>query len=113
MRFIVWDKNHGKVFGIFGLCDPLIGLKVRDDYIGWSKKQREERLYNMMSAYILGVVPPFAKLVAVDMMALWREFLKGETDQLTYVNKSFEEYVEFWKREFLKGGLKRWSGKAF
>ncbi len=244
MRFIVWDKTHGKVFGIFGLCDPLIGLKVRDDYIGWSKKQREERLYNMMSAYILGAVPPYnelfgaklvalavgckevcqafeekykgkktiirgrtplAKLVAVDTMAFfgkspiykglpewqflgytkgmthvhlnglwekclelaremnlkslrrnkfghgpnwkfrvlsevfsrlglsdkyfsagikkgyyfrplvaeWREFLKGETDQLTYVNKSFEEYVEFWKREFLKGGLKRWSGKGF
>jgi hypothetical protein len=25
MRFIVWDKTHNKVFGIFGLCDPLIG----------------------------------------------------------------------------------------
>jgi len=244
MRFIVWDKTHGKVFGIFGLCDPLIGLKVRDDYIGWSKKQREERLYNMMTAYVLGAVPPYnelfgaklvalaagcrevchafeekykgkktiirertplAKLVAVDTMAffgksliyeglpewqflgftkglthihlngLWekclelakemnakslkrnkfghgpnwkfrvlrevfsrlglsgeyyetgiqkgyyfrplsaecREFLKGETDQLTYVNKSFEEYVEFWKEKYLRRRLKRWRGKAF
>jgi hypothetical protein len=244
MRFIVWDKTHGKVFGIFGLCDPLIGLKVRDNYIGWSKKQREERLYNMMTAYVLGAVPPYnelfgaklvalaagcrevchafeekykgkktiirertplAKLVAVDTMAffgksliyeglpewqflgftkglthihlngLWekclelakemnakslkrnkfghgpnwkfrvlrevfsrlglsgeyyetgiqkgyyfrplvaecREFLKGETDQLTYVNKSFEEYVEFWKEKYLRRRLKRWRGKAF
>jgi hypothetical protein len=243
MRFIVWDKTHGKVFGIFGLCDPLIGLKIRDDYIGWSKKQREERLYNMMSAYVLGAVPPYnelfgaklvalavgckevcqafeekykgkktiirgrtplAKLVAVDTMAFfgksliyeglpewqflgftkglthihlnglwekclelakemnarslkknrfghgpnwkfrvlnevfsrlglsdeyyetdmkkgyyfrplvleWREFLKGETDQLTYANKSFEEYVEFWKGKYLKRRLRRWSGKV-
>jgi hypothetical protein len=244
MRFIVWDKTHNKVFGIFGLCDPLIGLKVRDDHIGWNKKQREERLYNMMTAYILGAIPPYnelfgaklvalavgckevcqafeekysgkktiirertplAKLVAVDTMAFfgksqvykdlpewqflgftkglthlhlnglwekclelakemnarslkrnkfghgpnwkfrvlnevfsrlgisdeyyetgirkgyyfrplaaeWREFLKGETNQLTYVNKSFEEYVEFWKSKYLRRRLKRWSGKAF
>jgi hypothetical protein len=243
MRFIVWDKTHNKVFGIFGLCDPLIGLKIRDEYIGWDKKQREERLYNMMSAYILGAVPPYnelfgaklvalavgckevcqafeekykgkktiirgrtplAKLVAVDTMAFfgksliykglpewqflgftkglthihlnglwekcfelakemnarslkrnkfghgpnwkfrvlnevfsrlglsgkyyetglekgyyfrplaaeWREFLKGEADQLTYVNKSFEEYVELWKEKYLRRRLKKWSGKA-
>ena len=241
MRFIVWDKTHNKVFGIFGLCDPVIGLKMRDDHIGWNKKQREERLYNMMSAYILGAVPPYnelfgaklialavgckevcqafeekykgkktiirgrepiAKLVAVDTMAFfgksliyeglpewqflgytkgmthvhlnglwekclelakemnarslrknkfghgpnwkfrvlnevfsrlgmsgnffetskergyyfrplveeWREFLKGETDQLSYVNKSFEEYVELWKGKYLEKRLKRWSG---
>jgi hypothetical protein len=243
MRFIVWDKTHNKVFGIFGLCDPLIGLKIRDEYIGWDKKQREERLYNMMSAYILGAVPPYnelfgakltalavgckevcqafeekykgkktiirgrtplAKLVAVDTMAFfgksliykglpewqflgftkglthihlnglwekcfelakemnarslkrnkfghgpnwkfrvlnevfsrlgmsgkyyetglekgyyfrplaaeWREFLKGEADQLTYANKSFEEYVELWKEKYLRRRLKKWSGKA-
>jgi len=243
MRFIVWDKTHNKVFGIFGLCDPLIGLKIRDDYIGWDKKQKEERLYNMMTAYVLGAVPPYnelfgaklvalavgckevcqafeekykgkktiirertplAKLVAVDTMAFfgksliyeglpewqflgftkglthihlnglwekclelaketgvrslernrfghgpnwkfrvlrdvfsrlgisdeyfdtglargyyfrplvkeWREFLKGETDQLTYVNKTFEEYVEIWKSKYLKRRLKKWSGKA-
>ncbi len=244
MRFIVWDRTHNKVFGIFGLCDPLIGLKIRDDYIGWGKKQRQQRLYNIMTAYILGAVPPYnelfgaklvalvvgcrevcqafeekykgkktiirgrepiAKLVAVDTMAFfgksliyeglpewqflgftkgwthihlnglwekclelakemnarslkknqfghgpnwkfrvlnevfsrlgisdeyfsvgikkgyyfrplvaeWREFLKGETDQLTYVNKTFEEYVELWKGKYLKRRLKRWSGKDF
>jgi hypothetical protein len=243
MRFIVWDKTHGKVFGIFGLCDPVIGLKIRDDYIGWSKKQREERLYNIMSAYVLGAVPPYnelfgaklvalavgckevcqafeekyngkktiirgreplAKLVAVDTMAFfgksliyeglpewqflgytkgmthvhlnglwekclelakemnarslrknkfgngpnwkfrvlnevfsrlgmsgkffetgkergyyfrplaeeWREFLRGEADQLGYVNKFFEEYVELWKGKYLKRRLKKWSGKV-
>jgi hypothetical protein len=240
LRFIIWDKAHYKVFGIFGLCDPLIGLKVRDDYIGWDKKQKENRLYNMMTAYVLGAVPPYnelfgaklvalavgckevcwafeekykgkktiirgrtplAKLVAVDTMAFfgksliyeglpewhfvgftkglththlthlwerfldvarqlglssvgkysfgqgpnwklrvlkelfsrlglpsallnvglekgyyfrplvkeWKEFLNGQTDQLTYVNKSFEEYVEFWKAKYLKRGIRRFS----
>ena len=244
LRFIIWDKTHYKVFGIFGLSDPVIALEVRDEFIGWNKKQREERLYNLMTAYILGAVPPYnelfgaklvalavgckevcqafeekykgkktiireretlAKLVAVDTMAFfgksliyeglpewqflgftkglthihlnglwekclelakemgvrslkrnkfghgpnwkfrvlrevfsrlglsdeyyetgikkgyyfrplaaeWREFLKGETDQLSYVNKTFEEYVEFWKSKYLRRRLKKWSGKAF
>ncbi|MCI4459205.1 MAG: DUF4338 domain-containing protein [Thermocrinis sp.] len=240
LRFIVWDRTHYKVFGIFGLCDPLIGLRVRDTFIGWSKEQKEERLYNMMTAYVLGAVPPYnelfgakmvalavgckevcqafeekykgkktilkgreplAKLVAVDTMAFfgksliyeglpewrflgftkgtthihlshvwdsllriakelglnsvdkysfgqgsnwkfrvlrelfsrlglseryfnvglakgyyfrplikeWKEFLNGQTDQLTYVNKTFEEYVELWRAKYLKRGIRRFS----
>jgi hypothetical protein len=240
IRFIVWDKTHYKVFGIFGLCDPVIGLKVRDDYIGWNREQKEERLYNMMTAYVLGAVPPYnelfgaklvalavgckevcqafeekykgkktiirgrepiAKLVAVDTMAFfgksliyeglpewqflgftkglthvhlthlwdglldvarqlglnsvdkhsfgqgpnwkfrvlrelfprlgisdeylqagwqkgyyfrplikeWKEFLNGQTDQLTYVNKTFEEYVELWKVKYLRKRIRRFS----
>jgi hypothetical protein len=248
MRFILWDKAHNKVFGIFGLCDPIIGLKVRDEYIGWDKKQREDRLYNIMSAYVLGAVYPYnelfgskmvalsvgskevcnifeekykdkktvikkknpiPKLVAVDTMAFfgksliyeglkewkllgftqgqthihldelwdeclnlaeklkikglekvkvkhgqnwrfkvgsawkfriwkevfsqlgiskkylctgltkgyyfrplienWREFLKGETDDVIYMNKRFDEYFEIWKDKYLKRRLKKWS----
>jgi len=243
LRFIIWDKTHYKVFGIFGLCDPVIGLKVRDDYIGWDKKQKEERLYNMMTAYVLGAVPPYnelfgakmvalavgckevcqvfeekykgkktiirgreplAKLVAVDTMAFfgksliyeglpewqflgftkgtthihlghvwdmlleiakelglnsvdrhsfgqgsnwkfrvlrelfhrlglpegyfnvglakgyyfrplikeWKEFLNGQTNQLTYVNKSFEDYAEFWKGKYLRRRVRRFLRTA-
>jgi hypothetical protein len=244
IRFILWDKTHNKVFGIFGLCDPVIGLKVRDEFIGWDKKQKEERLYNLMSAYVLGAIPPYnelygakmvalavgskevcrafnekyknkktlilqrtplAKLVAVDTMAFfgksliyvglpewefvgftkgqthvhlnglweqclelakkinvksltrnkfgqgpnwkfrvlrevfqtlgisnvflsigltkgyyfralavnWREFLLGKTDEVQYVNKSFEEYFEFWKIKYLRRRVNRWNGKGF
>ncbi len=70
MRFILWDKTHNKVFGIFGLCDPVIGLRVRDEYIGWSKNQKNERLYNVMSAYILGAVYPYNELFGSKMVAL-------------------------------------------
>jgi hypothetical protein len=70
MRFILWDKTHNKVFGIFGLGDPVIGLKIRDDYIGWDKQQRNSRLYNLMSAYILGAVSPYNELYGSKMTAM-------------------------------------------
>jgi hypothetical protein len=247
MRFILWDKTHNKVFGALGLCDPVFGLKARDEYIGWNKEQRNERLYNVMSAYILGAVYPYnelygskmvalsvgskdvcnlfeekyrdrktvikertpiPKLVAVDTMAFfgksliyeglkewqflgytkgqthihldnlwdeclnlaeklkikglekvkiehenwrfkvgsawrfriwkevfraigiredflstgitkgyyfrplagnWREFLKGESDDVVYINKSFDEYFELWKGKYLRKRLRRWN----
>ena len=248
MKFILWDKTHNKVFGIFGLCDPLLGLRVRDEYIGWNRKQKEDRLYNLMTAYVLGAVEPYGelfgtkmvalatgskevcklfeekykgkktvikektpipKLVVVDTMAFygksliyeglrewkllgftkgqthihldelwdeclnlaeklkikglekvkakhghnwrfkvgstwkfriwkdvfsqlgiskkylftgltkgyyfrplaenWREFLKGETDEVIYVNKSFDEYFEIWKDKYLRRRLRKWS----
>jgi hypothetical protein len=70
LRFIIWDKTHYKVFGIFGLCDPVISLKVRDDYIGWDRNQKHERLYNLMSAYVLGAVPPYNELFGSKLVAL-------------------------------------------
>ena len=240
MRFILWDKTHNKVFGVFGLCDPVFGLKARDDYIGWDRNQRSERLYNIMTTYILGAVYPYnelygskmvalavgskevcklfeekykgkktvikertpiPKLVAVDTMAFfgksliyeglrewqflgltkglmhahlnrfwdeivelarllkiesvgknrfgqgpnwkfrvlqdvfrkigvredflstnitkgyyfrplaedWREFLKGETDEVNYVNKSFDEYFELWKNKYLRKRINRFN----
>ena len=70
MNYILWDDNTGKVIGIFGLCDPVIGLKIRDDFIGWNKKTKEERLYNFMTAYILGAVPPYNQILGAKLVAL-------------------------------------------
>jgi hypothetical protein len=73
IRFLVFDKYNDKLIGIVGLADPIIGLGLRDDFIGWDKNQKMKRLYNCMTAYILGAVPPYnsilgAKLVALTMM---------------------------------------------
>jgi len=70
MDYILWDENTGKVIGIFGLSDPVIGLGVRDKFIGWDKKTKEERLYNMMTAYILGAVPPYNQILGGKLVAL-------------------------------------------
>lgn len=70
IRIIIWDKNNYKVIGIVGLCDPVIGMSVRDNYISWNKEQRKERLYNCMTAYVLGAVPPYNELLCGKLVAL-------------------------------------------
>ena len=70
MRFILWDDANGKVMGILGLSDPVIGLSVRDGHIGWNKRAKEERLYHVMTAYVLGAVPPYNALRGAKLVAL-------------------------------------------
>lgn len=70
MRYIIRDMNNGKLVGIFGLMDPVFNLKARDQLIGWNHQQREDRLYNVMDAYVLGAVPPYNTLLAGKMVAL-------------------------------------------
>jgi hypothetical protein len=50
LRFLVWDDNNCKLMGVIGLADPVFNLRARDSFIGWSAKDREERLI-----YILDV----------------------------------------------------------
>lgn len=73
IRYFVFDRQNDKLIGIFGLCDPVIGLGVRDNHISWTKEQKKYRLYNCMTAYILGAISPYnlifgAKLVALSLM---------------------------------------------
>lgn len=74
LRFFVFDRQNNKLIGIFGLCDPIIGLDMRDNVsIGWTVKQKTERLYNCMTAYVLGAIPPYnlvlgGKLIALSVM---------------------------------------------
>jgi hypothetical protein len=70
IHIIVWDSYHQKVLGIVGLCDPVIGLKVRDDFIKWGKEQRYNRLYNVMTAYVLGAVPPYNRVLGAKLVAM-------------------------------------------
>ncbi|MFQ5790851.1 MAG: Druantia anti-phage system protein DruA, partial [Acidobacteriota bacterium] len=69
MRFLVIDRQTGKLIGIFALGDPVFNLRVRDDWIGWSVKQRERRLVNVMDAYVVGAVPPYNQLLGGKLIA--------------------------------------------
>jgi hypothetical protein len=63
MRFLVIDEANQKLIGVFALGDPVFNLRVRDEWIGWSVKQREERLVNVMDGYVIGAVPPYSFLL--------------------------------------------------
>jgi hypothetical protein len=70
IRILVFDRQNDKLIGIVGLADPLIGLGARDEYIGWTKEQKLKRLYNCMTAYVLGAVPPYNKIMGAKLIAL-------------------------------------------
>ena len=81
MRYFVFDRQNKKLIGIIGLCDPVIGLGVRDkESIEWSKDQKMQRLYNCMTAYILGAIPPYNRILGAKLVALTLLFPRVRQD---------------------------------
>ena len=78
--FLVRDAANGKLMGVFALGDPVFNLGVRDKLIGWTHEQRQERLYNVFDAYVLGAVEPYRQLIAGKLVALCA--LANETAQV-------------------------------
>ncbi|MBI3173063.1 MAG: DUF4338 domain-containing protein [Chloroflexi bacterium] len=71
LRYFVFDKQNDKLIGIVGLADPVIGLEMRDiKSISWTKEQKIDRLYNCMTAYILGAIPPYNRILGGKLVAL-------------------------------------------
>jgi hypothetical protein len=69
LRYVVMDESNGKLIGIIGLTDPVIGLKVRDEWIGWSKEQKERAIWHTMDAYAFGAVQPYNYLLGGKLVA--------------------------------------------
>lgn len=69
MRFLVWDRAHGKLMGIFALGDAVFNQAARDEYIGWDHHRRGESLVNLMDAYVLGALPPYSQLLGGKLVA--------------------------------------------
>ena len=69
LRYLVWDDHNGKLIGIIALGDPVYNLRVRDDLIGWTVKDRSKRLVNVLDAYVLGAVPPYNMILGGKLVA--------------------------------------------
>ncbi|MBP8257291.1 MAG: DUF4338 domain-containing protein [Opitutaceae bacterium] len=69
MRFLVWDKQNTKLIGLMALGDPVFNMGARDRIIGWNSADRENRLVNMMDAYVLGAIPPYNQLLGGKLIA--------------------------------------------
>lgn len=70
LRFLVRDDHNSKVVGIIGLGDPVFALGARDNWIGWNREHRRQRLHNVMDAFVLGAVPPYTHLLAGKLVAM-------------------------------------------
>lgn len=71
IRLIIRDaavKNH-PVIGIAALGSPIIHIPERDDFIGWDKKTRTEKLVYLMDAYVVGALPPYNLLLGGKLIA--------------------------------------------
>lgn len=69
-RFLVRDRQNGKLMAIFALGDPVIAQSARDSAIGWDKANRNAKLYNVYDAFVLGAVEPYRQLLAGKLAAL-------------------------------------------
>jgi hypothetical protein len=69
LRFLVRDRQNGKLIGVFALGDPVFNLSARDAWVGWSAADRRERLVHIMDAYVVGAVPPYAQLIGGKLVA--------------------------------------------
>ena len=70
LRFNVYDDANGKLIGIFGLGDPIFGLKPRDQWVGWAQAERKNRLQCVMDLFVLGAIPPYSRLLCGKLVAL-------------------------------------------
>jgi len=69
LRFLVKDRQNGKLIGLFALGDPVFNLTARDKWIGWAHEDRAERLVHVMDAYVVGAVPPYSQLIGGKLVA--------------------------------------------
>lgn len=69
-RFLVVDRQNERLIGIFALGDPVYNLTARDTAIGWNVDQRNERLYNVLDAFVLGAAPPYRQLLGGKLVAM-------------------------------------------
>ena len=69
IRFLVRDRQNGCLIGLFALGDPVFNLSARDNWIGWTHKERRDRLVHVMDAYVVGAVPPYSQLIGGKLVA--------------------------------------------
>ncbi len=69
MRYLILDIYNEKLLGLLSLCDPIIGIRVRDDWVGWTLEQKARRLWHIMDANVLGSVPPYNQLLGGKLIA--------------------------------------------
>jgi hypothetical protein len=69
LKILVMDEQNGKIIGIIGLKDPVIGLRIRDEHIGWNVKIKNEYLIHVFDAHILGALPPYNTIFGGKLIA--------------------------------------------
>lgn len=70
LRFLVMDDSTGKLMGLFGLGDPVMNVRARDQWVGWGGTERGNGLQHVLEAFVVGAVPPYSRLLGGKLVAL-------------------------------------------
>ncbi len=69
LRYLIWDSHAEKLVGLLALGDPVFNLNARDGHIGWTVRDRERRLVQILDGYVVGAVPPYNQLLCGKLVA--------------------------------------------
>lgn len=71
IKLIIRDYGlpNRPVIGIVALGSPIIHIPERDEFIGWDKNTRTNRLNYMMDAYVIGALPPYNYLLGGKLIS--------------------------------------------
>lgn len=71
MRLLIRDDGikGSPVIGIAALGSSIIHIPDRDNWIGWNKAVRSNRIIYMMDAYVIGALPPYNDLLGGKLIA--------------------------------------------
>lgn len=71
IRILVRDQGvkGSPVIGIAALGSSIIHIGPRDDWIGWDKETRTDRIVYMMDAYVIGAMPPYNHLLGGKLVS--------------------------------------------
>lgn len=85
IKLIIRDYGlpNKPVIGIVALGSPIIHIPERDEFIGWDKNTRTNRLNYMMDAYVIGALPPYNYLLGGKLIS----YILASTE----IRKIFEE----------------------
>jgi len=96
IKLIIRDAAlpNNPVIGIAALGSPIIHIPERDNFIGWDKETRTEKLIYAMDAYVIGALPPYNYLLGGKLISYLlasnevRYIYKNKyKNQITLINK--------------------------
>ena len=67
---LVEDGYNGKVMGAAIMAAPLIAITGRDEWVGWEREDKTQRINNVAEGSTLVSVPPYSNLLAGKLIAL-------------------------------------------
>lgn len=90
LRFVILDEAHDSLMGLIGLQSPPADLSCRDSRFEYPTGEKLQLVNQMMDAYTVGAIPPYAGLLGGKLcaglissdsvrQAYWRTYAKART----------------------------------